>query len=101
MKTILLSPQWGIDDINKYGKQLFEELKKISEVVIYKDVKPDFSNVPELKDNEEKLILFNQYIFDDAFEALTREVSTFKNVKFILSPFSSYEGLDLEVLKKT
>lgn len=100
MKTVILNPQSGYQDLVSYGKELFEKLQSNYEVVSYSHVEPDFSNIPELFDTSEKLVLFNQFSFDEGFDALTKYLPTFKNVRFILSPYSAYEGLDLELLKK-
>lgn len=99
MKTIILNSISGQRDILTYGKDLFEKVQAASEVVVYENIAPDFSNIPELKDDSEKIVLCNQFAIPDGFTAITKHISTWKNVKFLLSPYSAYEGLDLELLK--
>jgi lactate dehydrogenase-like 2-hydroxyacid dehydrogenase len=56
--------------------------------------------VPELFDEDEKIVLFNAFAITGGFKTLTEYLPKFKNVKFLLSPYSSYAGLDLDVVKK-
>lgn len=100
MKTVILNSKSGQQDIVTYGKDLFEILKTKSDVVVYEQIDPDFSNIPELTDESEKIVLFNQFALKAGFSAVTQHVQKWKNVKYILSPYSAYEGLDLELLKK-
>ncbi len=100
MKTIILSTKNSHQDILNYGADLLEELKKLSPTATYDQVATDFSNIPELFDTDEKLVMFNQFSFPDGFSTFTQYLPKFKNIKFLLSPYSAYEGLDLELLKK-
>lgn len=100
MKTVVLSSKSSHQDLLTYGPELFETLKKTANTVTYDHIEPDFSNIPELFDQDEKLVLFNHFALPDGFSAFTQFLPTFKNVKFVLSPYSAYEGLDLELLKK-
>ena len=99
MKTIILDYKAGLQDFAKYGQDLFEVLQKANTVIVHDNLQPDFSNVPELFDADEKLVLFNQFALDAGFEALTKKLSECKNVQYVLSPYSSYAGLDLELVK--
>ncbi len=100
MKTIILNAPSGQQDILKYGQSLFEKLQANREVVVYEAVEPDFSNIPELCDDTEKLVLFNPFACEGSFEALTKYLPQFKNIKYLFSPYSFYSGLDLQLLKK-
>jgi D-3-phosphoglycerate dehydrogenase len=100
MKTIILESKGGTQNILQYGKELLDQLKQESTVAVYDEVLPDFSNVPELFDDSQKLVLFNQYGFKDGFVPLTQHLSSFKNVKYLLSPYAGYNGLDLELVNK-
>jgi hypothetical protein len=66
----------------------------------YDSFQPDFSDVPELFDEDEKIVMFNGFALPGGFKTLTEYLPKFKNVKFLLSPYSSYAGLDLDVVKK-
>lgn len=100
MKTLILNSKSGLQDIHNYGIELLKELQHENEVITYDTVEPDFSNVPELKDQDEKLVIFNGFAFPNGFAAFTNHAKTFSNVKYLLSQYSSYEGLNLEVLKE-
>ena len=99
MKTIILDYAAGLQDFAKYGQDLFDALQKTNTVIVYDYLTPDFSNVPELFDADEKLVLFNQFALAEGFAALTQKLPEFKNVKYLLSPYSSYAGLDLKLVK--
>ncbi len=100
MKPIILSAKSSHQDLLTYGKNLFDQITSEYKAVAYDEIKPDFSNIPELFDETEKIVLFNNFALSDGFSAFSQHLSKFKNVKYLLSPYSSYEGLDLELLKK-
>lgn len=100
MKTVILSSKSSHQDLLTYGPELLDELKSLTTTVMYDTVVPDFSNVTEFYDDEEKLVLFNHFALPDGFALLSKKLPEFKNVKYLLSPYSAYEGLDLELLKK-
>lgn len=100
MKVVILNSKGSQQDLYTYGKDLLEQLQREHSTVMYDEVKPDFSNIPELFEEEEKIVLFNHFAFDDGFRSFSKYAPSFKNVKYLLSPYSSYEGLDLELLKK-
>jgi lactate dehydrogenase-like 2-hydroxyacid dehydrogenase len=100
MKTIILTPKAGYGDLINYGKDLLKQMQKDFEVKIYDTIKSDFSNIRELFDDSEKLVLFDQFSISDGFKQLTDHLSSFKKIKFLLSPYSNYKGLDLGLLKK-
>lgn len=100
MKPIFLSSKSSHQDLLTYGKDLFDQVVNEYHGVTYDQFEPDFSDVPELFDEDEKIILFNHFAIPDGFQSLTKHLSEFKNVKYVLSPYSSYAGLDLDVVKK-
>jgi phosphoglycerate dehydrogenase-like enzyme len=100
MKPILLSSKSSHQDLLTYRPDLFNRLVTEFHGVAYDQIEPDFSNIPELFDDEEKLVMFNHFAIPNGFHAFSKYLPTFKNVKFLLSPYSAYEGLDLDLLKK-
>lgn len=100
MKTVILSSKSSHKDLLTYGPELLEKVKQISSTVTYDEISEDFSNIPELFDDEEKLVLFNHFAVPDGFARFSEHLPTFKNITFLLSPYSAYEGLDLSLLKK-
>lgn len=100
MKVIFINTKSSEGDLYAYGEKLLKDIQKKYKVVMYTDAKPDFSNVPELFDEEEKLLMINGFAFKSYFRELTKALPKFKNVKYILSPYSAYEGLDIALLKK-
>lgn len=100
MKPILLSSKSGHQDLLTYGKDLFDKITTEYHGIAYTQFKPDFSDVPELCDDDEKIVLFNHFAIPDGFKSLTEHLPKFKNVKFVLSPYSTYAGLDLNVVKE-
>lgn len=100
MKAVILNSKSSQQDLYTFNKDLLENLQKNYKVSMYDEVKPDFSDIPELFDEDEKLVCFNHFTLENGFELLSKYLPTFKNVKFLLSPYSSYSGLDLELLKK-
>lgn len=100
MKPILLSSKSSHQDLLTYRKDLFDKIINEYHGKAYDQFKPDFSDVPELFDDEEKVVMFNHFAIPEGFSAFSKYLPTFKNVKFVLSPYSAYEGLDLELLKK-
>lgn len=79
---------------------MFETIIQDHQGVVYTDFKTDFSNIPELFNDDEKILIFNQFSVEGGFNTLTQYLSEFKNVKYLLSPYASYSGLDLELVKK-
>lgn len=100
MKTVILNDKSSLRDLNTYGSGLLKKLQDKFDVAMYDEIKPDFSNVPELFDDSEKLVMFNNFAIKDGFGLFSRHLSEFKNVKYLLSPYSAYEGLDLALLRK-
>lgn len=100
MKVLVLSSKSSHEDISVYGSDLLEELKKATQVISYDHVDANFSNIPELKDDDEKIVLFNHFALSNGFATFSELLPTFKNIKYLLSPYSAYEGLDLALLKK-
>lgn len=100
MKPIIISSTSNHVDLQKYGKQSLDQIVNQFHGVVYEQVAPDFSNIPELFDDNEKLVLFYNYVFPDGFVALSRHLPSFRRVKYLLSPYSRYEGLDLDLVKK-
>ncbi len=100
MKPIFLSSKSSHQDLLTYGKDSFEAMLSKYHGVAYQEFQPDFSDVPELFDDDEKIVIFNHFAIPTGFVALTKQLSNFKNVKYLLSPYSAYEGLDLELVKK-
>lgn len=99
MKPILLSSKSSHQDLLTYGKELFQKIINEYDGVAYDSFNPDFSDVSELFDNDEKIVLFNHFALPNGFVTLTHHLPTFQNVKFLLSPYSSYAGLDLNVVQ--
>ena len=100
MKVIILESPATKKDLLKYGSDLLGKLETLCVVIIYDQVSEDFSNIPELQDEDEKVLLYNPFCLDGKFEHLTKHLPSFKNIKYIFSPYSYYTGLDLELLKK-
>lgn len=100
MKVIILESESTKKDLLKFGSDLLNKVKETCSTIIYDKVSEDFSNIPELKDNEEKILLYNPYCIDGDFSHLTKHLPTFKNVKYLFSPYSYYTDLDLELLRK-
>ena len=73
MKPILITPQWGLDDCTNYGRELLSILVSKYGVVVYDHIDEDFSNIPELFDETEKLLLFSQY-FTESLRVLRYDV---------------------------
>lgn len=96
MKVLILDSKSSQKELIHYANKEIEELKTKTEVIMYDSYKPDFSDIEELYDNDEKIVLFNQYAMDEGFENLSKHMDTFVNVKYILTPYSSYAGLDLD-----
>ncbi len=101
MKTIILNDRSSLRDLHTYGSELLGKLQNNYDVVMYDEIKPDFSNISELFDDSEKLVMFNHFAINDGFGLFSKQLPKFKNIKYLLSPYSAYEGLDLELLKKT
>lgn len=99
MKVLILNSKEEMQTMYRFGADLEEELQQKTETIIYDQVNSDFSNIPELYDEDEKIVLFNHLSFKEGFAALTKHLPEFKNVKYLLSPYSSYSDLDLEVVK--
>ncbi|MEO6508641.1 MAG: NAD(P)-dependent oxidoreductase, partial [Patescibacteria group bacterium] len=99
MKVIILTSKGGLSDLTIYGNNLLEQLKQEFDVKIFDTINSDFSNVTDLFDDIHKLVLFNQFSIPGAFETFTKYLPSFRNIKFLLSPYSMYKGLDLELLK--
>ena len=100
MKTIILTEPNSEKILNQYGPDLLEKLAKISELSIYNNCKNDFSNIPELFDDSEKILLFDPFSVQNNFNDITKALPSFTNLKYMFSPYSFYTGLDLELLKK-
>jgi len=103
MKVVILNSKGTEQDIFKFGNDLLEKLKSRYEVVMRNEIQPDFSNIPELYDDDEKIVLFNPFSFKegfDAFKLFSKELPNFKNIKYLFSTYSFYTGLDLAQLKK-
>jgi len=100
MKVILLNTKSSERDLYTYGKGLLGKLQASYSVSMYTEINENFSNIIELHDDDEKLLLFNHFCLPDGFSKLSQQLPKFKNVKFILSPYSSYAGLDLNLLKQ-
>jgi|GEM_PF-1448028 len=100
MKVIVLSSKSSHKDLFTYGAELMDELHKTAPTVTYDHIEPDFSNIPELFDADEKIVLFNHFALPDGFTKFSENLPKFKNVQYLLSPYSAYEGLNLELLKK-
>lgn len=99
MKVIIINSKSGQEDLVNYGKNLLDKITKDHEVIVCDNVRPDFSNIPELKDGDEKLVLFNQFSVEGWWETFTKHLPDFKNIKYLLSPYSAYKGLDLDLVK--
>lgn len=100
MKVVFLNSKSSQEDLYTFNKELVEKLKSKYPVSMYDKINPDFSNIPELFDNDEKLVLVNHFALNKGFESFSKFLPNFKNIKYILSPYSSYSGLDLDLLKK-
>lgn len=99
MKVVILEEKMGKQAMEKFGNDLYDRLIQISDVVFRDNFDSDFTNVPELFDDDEKILLYNPYSMGGKFEPLTNNLATFKNVRYLLSPYSFYSGLDLKLLK--
>jgi phosphoglycerate dehydrogenase-like enzyme len=99
MKVVVLSSKSSYQDLLTYGAELVSELKAAASTTFYDQIEPDFSNIPELFDADEKLVLFNHFALPDGFTLFSQQLPKFQNVRFLLSPYSAYEGLDLDALK--
>lgn len=100
MKPIFLSSPSSQQDLVTYGKDIFEKLLSQYEGKAYDQFQPNFSDVPELFDQDEKILIVNNFALPDGFISFSKVLPTFNNVKYLLTPYSAYEGLDLELLKK-
>lgn len=100
MKVVFLNSKSSQEDLYTFNKDLVEELKSKYSVSMYDKINPDFSNIPELFDGDDKLVLVNHFALDNGFESFSKYLPNFKNIKYILSPYSTYSGLDLDLLKK-
>lgn len=100
MKTIILNSSNSQQEMLKYGSDLLCLLKSTCEVLIYDQVSQDFTNIKELYDIDDKIVLFNQFSVKGNWETFTAHLNSFKNIKYLLSPYASYKGLDLELVKK-
>jgi len=100
MKIVMINSKSSEGDLNTYNKELLEEIKDKYNVSMYTEVKDDFSNISELFDQDEKLVMFNHFSLEDGFEKFSKNLPKFNNIKYLLSTYSSYSGLDLELLKK-
>ena len=99
MKVVILNDKSSQEDLYTYGEALISQLTHDHDVVMYNDIKPDFSNIPELFNEEEKIVMFNHFALSDGFKLFSQHLPSFKNIKYLLSPYSSYSGLDLDLLK--
>lgn len=99
MKIVIINSKSSEGDLLTYNKSLLEEIKNKYIVSMYTEVKDDFSNIPELFDQDKKLVMFNHFSLNKGFEKFSENLPKFNNVKYLLSPYSSYSGLDLELLK--
>jgi len=100
MKVIILTNKDGAIDFDKFGAEKMSALNSICEVRLYDHVENDFANVSELLDVDEKIVLYDPMCFSDWFECYSRNMHKFVNVKYLLSPYSFYDGLDLSSLKE-
>ncbi|MFW5703126.1 MAG: NAD(P)-dependent oxidoreductase [Candidatus Dojkabacteria bacterium] len=100
MKVVLLNSAKTQKDILDFGKETYENFKDKYDVVEYVNYASDFSDVRELFDSQEKLLMFNHFSVEGMFETLSKHLHGFNNVKYILSTYSSYAGLDLDLLKQ-
>lgn len=100
MKAVILNSKTSQQDLYTFNKDLIENLLKNYSATMYDDIRSDFSNIPELFDEEDKLVLVNHFAIEGGFETFSKHLPSFKNIKYILSPYSSYSGLDLDLLKK-
>lgn len=99
MKPVIISSHSSHQDLLTYGPSLLDKLIKDFGAVTYDHLQPDFSDIPELFNDEEKLVLFNHFATPRGFHDFTQHLPRFKQVKYVLSPYSAYEGLDLELVK--
>lgn len=100
MKVIILTNKDGALDFEKFGVERMTELKRLCEVKVYDSVDADFVNIPELLDDDDKIVLYDPMCFSDWFESYSRNMKKFRNVRYLFSPYSFYDGLDLDVLKE-
>lgn len=100
MKVVFLNSKSSQEDLYTFNKDLVEKINSKYSVSMYDKINPDFSNIPELFDGDDKLVLVNHFALDNGFESFSKYLPNFKNIKYILSPYSSYSGLDLDLLKK-
>lgn len=100
MKLIILESKSSVSDLDKYGKDLMNKLRETGSMILCDEVKADFSNIKDLFDEEEKILLFNPFSINGKFNTLTDNLPKFKNVKYILSPYSFYDGLDISLLQQ-
>lgn len=100
MLTLILTDQTLLTGFETFAPDLWQQLQTSAEVKVYTTAAPDFSDVPELFNDQEKTLIYNQFAFEGGFEALTAVLPKTKNICYLFCPYSAYEGLDLEVVKQ-
>ena len=100
MKIVMINSKSSEEDFYKFNPESLENLKSKYRLSMYNTVLDDFSNIPELFENEEKIVIFNHFALENGFEKFSQNLPRFKGIRYLLSTYSSYSGLDLELLKK-
>lgn len=100
MQVVILCSKLSKQDLFKYGGGLIIKLINTYDVVIYDEISSDFSNVAELFNDKEKLVLLDPFCVERGCVTFTKYLSEFNNIKYLLSQYSSYTGLDLSSLKE-
>lgn len=92
-----------VSEVKKYASDNYTKLKDSSDsnLVVYENWNGDFKSVPELYNDDPKILLLSRFInpTNNDFKFLNKAISSFKNVQYIITPRSRYTDLDLDLLK--
>ncbi len=99
MKVIIFGDGLVVKNFENYAPDLFVLLKNKAEVIVSDCANQDFDNVPELFDESDKILMYDPFAFGGKFAPLSENLARFKNIKYIFSPYSFYDGLDLNLVK--
>lgn len=99
MKVIIFGDGSVVKNFENYAFDLFAMLKSKADVIVCDAVNQDFYKVPELFEDSEKILMYDPFSFVGKFATLSENLSRFKNVKYIFSPYSFYDGLNLDLVK--
>lgn len=98
MKVVYLTDDEGFAEVEQFYREGYEDFAEKYNPAFYNEFADDFSDVPELFSSEPKLLLVDPIAIKDHFDGFSKHLSKFSGLKYILSPYSFYAGLDLEYL---